>query len=201
MRKEKKKAKVIISAVILLSVTLLAVKVFMSLRNSFFRIVERPIFVLTTGSLDVFVFSFQGKEGLFLNCKPIEGAINGLTKVISDDRFKLIILTSAASKYAFSEKLKWMKNYFGSGILPHVFASSSSKSKNMLSDCYDVIIDDSGHVMKSLKDSDVVKILFDRPHNKELPEDLYDYRVYSWPEIIDKLEKIWTGKKIPQSMT
>lgn len=67
MRKEKKKAKVIISAVILLSVTLLAVKVFMSLRNSFFRIVERPIFVLTTGSLDVFVFSFQGKEGLFLN--------------------------------------------------------------------------------------------------------------------------------------
>jgi len=147
------------------------------------------------------VYDLLNEEGLFLNCKPIEGAINGLTKVISDDRFKLIILTSAASKYAFSEKLKWMKNYFGSGILPHVFASSSSKSKNMLSDCYDVIIDDSGHVMKSLKDSDVVKILFDRPHNKELPEDLYDYRVYSWPEIIDKLEKIWTGKKIPQSMT
>jgi len=147
------------------------------------------------------VYDLLNEEGLFLNCKPIEGAINGLTKVISDDRFKLIILTSAASKYAFSEKLKWMKNYFGSGILPHVFASSSSKSKNMLSDCYDVIIDDSGHVMKSLEDSDVVKILFDRPHNKELPEDLYDYRVYSWPEIIDKLEKIWTGKKIPQSMT
>lgn len=75
MRKEKKRSKIIIFAIILLIATLLILKMFFSFRNSFYRVLERPNFVLATEALDVFAFSFQGKEGLILNLGKKEAVV------------------------------------------------------------------------------------------------------------------------------
>ena len=129
-------------------------------------------FFPTLSYLDVFSPLFE--EDFWSKVQPIKGAIGTLDKLRADGH--QVIICTATHHNIISNKLN-------QAFLPH-FTWATNKNvivchhKHLIS-C-DYLIDDNP---KNLEKSKALRILMDKPHNRDCSRDCYDFRVHSWEEI------------------
>ncbi len=114
---------------------------------------------------------------------PINGAKDGLQRLI-DDGHKVYIVTATAPEN-FAWKIQWMKKYFPFFNADNVIRMMD---KSLLK-C-NVLIEDS--MDQLIKNKLCYRVCFDYPWNRSDPKDLvYDiHRVKDWKEILETINQI-----------
>lgn len=119
--------------------------------------------------------SLLNEEGLFLNLKPIEGAIETLTK-LNEEGFDIHILTCPqyTNGNCFISKVKWIKEY-----LPFINIQThfhTTGNKGLFAKEGRLILDDNVSYLDNFQKNGGISVAFDQGWNK----DFQGHRVYNW---------------------
>lgn len=141
------------------------------------------------------VDSILEQERIFATMPPIKGAIEGVKELICMGH-EVWFVSAALYKYAFIEKYEWLSLYFDgdySFLKNRLIGVSSSDSKVILEDSFDVIIDDRYATIEAIKCP--IRILMDAPYNRDKRTAIGMQRARSWEDIIElirtKTESFW----------
>lgn len=119
------------------------------------------------------------EKDLFLNLKPVDGAIETLNK-LHEEGYSIHILTCPQiNYYCFYEKVLWVKRY-----LPFIDIETNfhtTGNKGLFAKRNRVLIDDNPIYLKQWLDSDGIPIAFNQGWN----QDFYGYRTYNWNELYE----------------
>lgn len=119
------------------------------------------------------------RSGDFWDLKPIDGAIEGMKKLI-DDGHDVIIVTAVPrhAAIAYDRKLEWLRKNMPFFPLNNFIAA---QRKDLVAG--DLLIDDNADNLKTFGSN---SIAFDRPWNR----DHYGLRVKNWAELLQLIEKM-----------
>lgn len=125
------------------------------------------------------------QPGFWGTVEPIPGAAEGL-KHLMEAGHEIYIVTATPHESVSEKMTDLLFRYFPFLTWDQVIITSH---KQLIRG--DVLIDDGAH---NLEGGDYVKILMSMPHNRNYDAEANGmYRVHSWPEIIDIIEKIEKG--------
>jgi uncharacterized HAD superfamily protein len=129
------------------------------------------------------------KEELWLNMKPVKGAVSSAQKLAKEHR---IIIVTARPREVRKVTLKWLKKY----KIPYEKIYFTLADKHLLFDNYnekvDVFLEDHPIYIKRLAETQTNVIMFDYPWNRNVKGRPNIYHVNKWPEamkVISKLKK------------
>ena len=126
------------------------------------------------------------RQGTFLNCEPIDGAIEYINKLYNEG-FEIVFLTLPQwdNPYCVTEKIEWLKNHF------EWFDANKNlvltKQKHLLYKPFRLLIDDSIDYLDSW---DGVKICKGNKINK----DYRGFREETWEEIYKLIKEFEGGR-------
>jgi uncharacterized HAD superfamily protein len=108
--------------------------------------------------------------------------------------YKLKIITSR--RIELKEKtVKWLNNHFGENFFDDIIFYNKKdfekcKAEIAKENNIDLLIEDAPHYVKNANQLGIKVLVFDRPWNKNLTEENYYKRVYSWNDIKLILENL-----------
>lgn len=143
---------------------------------------------------DIIVDRWLAEPGFFVDLEPIDGAVDGLNRLI-DSKHDVVIVTSVPERYsnAFDGKRIWMKRYFPNFSMKNFIACSR---KDLVT--ADILIDDGSHNIGDwVQAHKEGAILFDAPWNQwvgETHNGVLVRRAFDWPHIIHTVEEIASQK-------
>jgi len=121
----------------------------------------------------------------YFNLKPIDGAIEGIYKIMNIlDINKIRICTYCLwdAVYGFSEKIMWIEKHIPELRDKVIIA----KDKYLLARHDRILIDDAPHNLNEFSQFNGTSIVFDKSYNKELPY----LRAYDWEHIFNLIKRI-----------
>ena len=149
-----------------------------------FKLVKQP------GVLNKILLS----KRFFSKPKPHLDVEEYFPKILKDKRFDVFVLTQCPrdSERAMFEKRMWLKKYFGEAFEQERFISAHHKYLI----AGDLLLDDHPKHLKLFRDETWARlsVCFDHPWNQQAE---CDYRVKSWKEFSELLEKLWIEKWNP----
>jgi uncharacterized HAD superfamily protein len=129
------------------------------------------------------------KEELWMNMKPIKGAVSSAKKLAKDHR---IIIVTARPREVKGVTIKWLKD----NNIPYEKIYFTLADKHLLFDNHkekvDVFLEDHPIYIKRLAETGTKVIMFDYPWNKTVEDKPNIYHAKNWPQamkIISKLKK------------
>lgn len=135
---------------------------------------------------DGIVKLFKNKA-LWDSLMPIEGARDGLKKLV-DDGHKVYIVTATAPEN-FSWKIQWIKKYFpffNPNNVIRMMDKSLFKCDVLIDDCLDQLL---AHKM-------CYRVCLDYPWNRDITDFIYDIRrCTNWKEILEAINQIKKEKE------
>ena len=126
------------------------------------------------------------RQGTFLNCEPIDGAVEYINKLYNEG-FEIVFLTLPQwnNPYCITEKIEWLKNHFEwFNVDKHLVLT---KQKHLLYRPLRLLIDDSIDYLDSW---DGVKICKGNKINK----DYKGFREETWEDIYKLIKEFEGGK-------
>lgn len=126
------------------------------------------------------VYTLLSTPGLFAKLEPMPGAVEGVRKLMKDERFDVLFLSASNSLYSCSEKRNWIRKYFGNKGSEQLILATR---KDVVGRPGDWLVDDRP---KNVQEWIGRSMLFDCLHNKDFDHPL---RVKTWDEIHFNLEK------------
>lgn len=130
------------------------------------------------------VYGIIREKGFFRDLKPVDGAVEYITKLHKDGHEIVFVTTPLPnSVYVYSEKLEWVEKTFPFIDLDNVIFS---RRKDLI--IGDVLLDDYIHNLKNFKGK---RVFFNAMDSKQV-EDI-DYSVKSWKafyKIVGELDSL-----------
>lgn len=126
---------------------------------------------------------------MFNDTLAVDGAIEGIEQLAQKNQ--VYIITARPERWREKTE-KWIKKYLPKFKTKVIYTSdyhvnSQAKSQICKDLNIDLIIEDRSKFAKECAGAGIKVILLDKPWNQKLKENKNITRVYSWPEILDKL--------------
>lgn len=134
------------------------------------------------------------RDGHLANLEPLEGAVEGIKKLLENHKLKLVTARPEKTKKSTLENIS--KHFDGLDediIFLNMRKNKIDKGETCIAEDIEVIVEDNARNCLDCAEKGVRSILIDQPWNQNIEHEKIT-RVYSWAEVLEKIKKIGEEK-------